>query len=109
VTKRDNHLRSADFFDADHHPSIVFTASRVERDGPGVAEVSGELALRGVTEPLGFSARITGGGADTPADTAVTLTATVMIDRTAYGMTWNRMGMMPGRTKVAVTARFTHA
>src|SRR5690348_7090341 len=50
--KRDTHLRSADFFDADHHPEITLAVRGADRlDGDGV-RVTGQLTVRGISRPL---------------------------------------------------------
>jgi len=54
-TKRDTHLRSADFFDSDNHPDISFTADDIRPSGQGFA-VTGALTIRGRTRPLSFDA-----------------------------------------------------
>ena len=54
-TKRDTHLRSADFFDSDNHPDISFTADDIRPSAQGVA-VTGALTIRGRTRPMSFDA-----------------------------------------------------
>lgn len=49
---RDNHLKSADFFDVAKYPSITFKSSSVSKDGDGGYKVAGELTIRGVTKPV---------------------------------------------------------
>jgi polyisoprenoid-binding protein YceI len=100
--RRDAHLRSAAFLDADRDPSIAFTALRITPGADGTAEVSGDLTARGLTRPLVFSARVT-----ESATGAVTLAAEVIIDRSRYGMTWNMLGMITGPAAVTVTACFS--
>ena len=70
-TKRDTHLRSADFFDSDNHPDISFTADDIRPSGQGVA-VTGSLTIRGRTRPLSFDAT-----ASVPGDGEVWLDAEV--------------------------------
>ena len=100
--KRDEHLRSADFFDTARHGSIVFTANRVIQAEDGTADVTGELTIIGVTRPLTFTARTS----DTSAD-AVTLTAEVIIDRGDFGITWDMLGVAKGAATITVVAHFT--
>jgi polyisoprenoid-binding protein YceI len=100
-TKRDVHLRSADFFDVDKHPSIVFTATGVTPVGDGTAQVTGELTVVGVSRALSFTAEATEISAD-----AVTLSAELPVDRQEFGMTWNQANMMKPLTLVTLTARF---
>jgi polyisoprenoid-binding protein YceI len=100
--KRDTHLRSAEFFKADEHPEIVFTASGAKPGSPAGLAVSGELEAAGTSRPLSFTALLTENTPD-----AATLTAEAEVDRAGYGMTWNQLGMLVGPTKVSVVARFT--
>jgi polyisoprenoid-binding protein YceI len=99
--KRDTHLRSADFFDVEHHRDITFVARRVQPEGDGTAEVTGELTVAGTTRPLAFRARIT-----ESSERAVSLAAEVRVDRAEFGMTWNNLGMVIGKTTVNVKACF---
>lgn len=52
--KRDEHLRSADFFDVEHHPTVTFRSTGVEApQGPsGALRVTGDLTIRGITRPV---------------------------------------------------------
>ncbi|WNM30811.1 YceI family protein [Streptomyces sp. Li-HN-5-11] len=102
--KRDTHLRSADFFDTDHHPEILFAVRGAERRDGGTVHVTGQLTVRGIARPLSFTARVT--GADPG---AVTLDAEFTVDREQFGMGWNQMGMMRGPATVAATLRFVRA
>src|SRR5258708_31916216 len=86
--KRDEHLRSADFFDTARHGSIVFTASRASPADDGTADVTGELTIIGVTRPLTCTARTS----PHPAD-AVTLNAYVIIDRAGLGTHMDKIGV----------------
>ncbi|GAA2017422.1 YceI family protein [Catenulispora yoronensis] len=101
--KRDTHLRSADFFDVERHPSFEFTADRVEPVAPESTEVQvqGTLRVREVVKPLSFVAQAERHGE------RVTLSATIPYDRADFGMTWNRLGMMADRGELGVKLRFT--
>jgi polyisoprenoid-binding protein YceI len=50
--KRDEHLRSADFFDVEHHPTVTFRSTRVEAPSGAGLRVTGDLTMRGVTLPI---------------------------------------------------------
>jgi len=52
VAKRDDHLRSADFFDAAKYPKITFKSKRIENNGQGRLKVTGDLTIRGVTKEV---------------------------------------------------------
>jgi polyisoprenoid-binding protein YceI len=99
--KRDTHLKSEHFFDAGHHPEITFAARSAElRDGDQV-HVVGRLTVRGISRPLSLTARVT------DRDTAgLTLDTEFTVDREQFGMGWNQLGMIRGRTTVAATLRF---
>jgi len=101
--KRDTHLRSADFFDAGQHPQITYTATSVTRGADGTVQVAGDLAVRGTSRPVNFTATTPELTAD-----AVTLAAEVVVDRAWYGMTWNQLGMLRGAATLSLTLRFTH-
>ena len=49
---RDKHIRTADFFDVENHPTITFRSKRVEKAGEGRLRVVGDLTLRGVTKEV---------------------------------------------------------
>lgn len=100
--KRDEHLRSADFFDAANHPEITFSVRSAElRDGDDV-HVVGQLTAHGVSRPTSFTARLVGADPE-----ALTLDAEFTVDRAQFGMGWNQLGMIRGLTTVAATLRFT--
>ncbi|MEZ0089059.1 YceI family protein [Streptacidiphilus sp. EB129] len=101
-TKRDEHLRSADFFHIQQHPTLVFTAQEAVPTADGGVKVTGSLTVRGVTEPLSLTAT----AAEVTAD-SVSLTAETTVDRASFGLGWNKMGMLKGLTGVTVKATFT--
>lgn len=100
--KRDEHLRGADFFDADRHPSLVFAVRNATVRQDDTVEISGQLTARGISRPQTVTARVTGATAS-----AVTLTAEFAVDREQFGMGWNQMGMIRGLTTVTATLAFT--
>jgi polyisoprenoid-binding protein YceI len=100
-TKRDTHLRSADFFDSDNHPDISFTADDIRPSGQGVA-VTGALTIRGRTRPLSFNAT-----ASVPGDGELWLDAQVRVRRADFGITWNVLGMVSQTSTLTIHAVFT--
>ena len=100
-TRRDTHLRSADFFDSGNHPDITFTADGIRVSGQGVA-VTGALTVRGRTRPLSFDA-----AASVQGDGEVWLDAEVHINRADFGLTWNLIGMVSMDNTLTVHAVFT--
>ena len=100
-TRRDTHLRSADFFDCDNHPDITFAADDIRPSGQGVA-VTGALTIRGRTRPLSFDA-----AASVAGDGEVWLDAEVRVNRTDFGITWNQLGMVGKTSTLTIHAVFT--
>src|ERR1035438_4831534 len=99
--RRDKHLRSKDFFLADEHPSITFAVAKLAPAADGVT-VEGSLTVRGRTNPVTFTA------SPAPvADGAVALDATVEVDRSHYGLTWNQLGMSSMHNTITLHAVFT--
>jgi polyisoprenoid-binding protein YceI len=87
---RDNHLKSADFFDAEKYPEITFKSTKVEKSGDG-AKVTGQLTIRGVTKEVTFPANVIGpidapGGSKKIGISAGPLT----INRQDYGISWSK-------------------
>jgi polyisoprenoid-binding protein YceI len=99
--KRDEHLRSADFFDVENHPEITFVVRSAKAGAGDSVEVSGQLTVRGISRPQSLTARLVGADAD-----ALTLDAEFTVDRGEFGLGWNQMGMIRGLTTVAATLRF---
>ena len=87
--KRDEHLRSTDFFGVGEHPQIVFRGTRVEHEaGPGF-KVHGELTMKGITRPVVLDAEFNGSGVNPWGQTVAAWSATTEIDREAWGMGFN--------------------
>ncbi len=86
--RRDTHLRSADFFDAENHPAITFRSTRVVAQGREL-QVHGNLTIRGVTKPVVLQGRMLEVGG-TPGRRRIGFEAETRIDRMDYGVAWNR-------------------
>ena len=99
--KRDVHLRSADFFNSDKYPDIVFTLTGITPSGPGVT-VSGELTVRDQTRPVSFAAAVSAADAS-----QVALDAEVPFNRSDFGLTWNQLGMSSMHSTLAIHAVFS--
>jgi polyisoprenoid-binding protein YceI len=85
---RDNHLRSADFFDVESHPTITFRSTAVRRTGSDF-EVDGELTIVGVTKPVTLDVEFDGEATDPWGNNKAGFTASTTIDRETWGLTWN--------------------
>jgi polyisoprenoid-binding protein YceI len=101
MKKRDEHLRSADFFDVANHPSITFTADQVRPSGQGVT-VTGSLKVRGYERPVSFDAQVSSSDGS-----EVTLDGEVPINRADFGLSWNQLGMSSMDNVITVHAVFT--
>ena len=85
---RDEHLRSADFFDAEQHPTITFAATGVRRDG-GDWKLDGDLTVRGTTRSVTLDLEYLGAVTDPWGGRRIAFTASTELDREDFGLTWN--------------------
>jgi polyisoprenoid-binding protein YceI len=101
--KRDTHLRSEDFFLSEKYPAITFSLEQATLTDTG-ATVSGTLTVRERSQPISLpvTAALSGDG------TAV-LDATIPVDRSDFGLTWNQLGMASMKNTVTVHAVFTRS
>jgi polyisoprenoid-binding protein YceI len=88
--KRDADLRGPLFFDADNHPTMTFVSKRARAEADGL-DVLGDLTIRGVTREVTLAIRdISGPATDMRGNTRLGATATARIQRSDFGMTWNK-------------------
>ena len=80
---RDNHIRSADFFEVESHPTMTFRSTGVRHDGNDFL-VDGDLTIRGTTKPVTLKLEINGFGPDAYGGTRVGFSATTDINRTDW-------------------------
>ncbi len=90
VPTRDQHLRSADFFDAERHPEITFRTRRVHRLGGERFRVDGELTIRGATRPIALDTELVGVYESGRMGTRLGISATGSLDRKEFGLNWNQ-------------------
>ena len=86
---RDAHLRSADFFDVENNPSMIFKSTKIENTGDGEYNVTGDLSILGVSRSETFSVTFEGQGKDPWGNEKVGFSAEGKIKRSDYGLTWN--------------------
>lgn len=85
--QRDNHIRSADFFDVEKYPTMTYRSTGVRSDGHGQGYVvDGELSLHGVTRPLQLAVEVNGFGPDGFGGTRAGFSATGEINRRDFGI-----------------------
>lgn len=87
---RDNHLRSADFFDVENHPEMTFQSTHVEITGDTTAKVTGDLTIRGITKSVVFDVEFLGHGPSLFGDERAGFEASFTINREDFGLTWNQ-------------------
>ena len=87
---RDNHLRSADFFDVANHPTMRFVSKRVEGDVRKKFRVVGDLTIRGVTREVIVDATNEGSTKDPWGNDRVGISASAKLNRADFNLTWNQ-------------------
>jgi polyisoprenoid-binding protein YceI len=99
--ERDDHLRSADFFDAANHPDITFVSKRVERRDNGQVLI-GDLTIRGTTREVTMPFTITGKIIGLRGKIIIGFEATLQINRKDFGVAYHRLmdngGLVVGDT-----------
>jgi polyisoprenoid-binding protein YceI len=87
--KRDEHLKSPDFFDTKTFPEMTFKTTKVSKSGSKY-KVEGLLKMHGVEKPVTLTAEFGGVAKDPWGNNRVAFTATGKIDRTDFGLKWNK-------------------
>lgn len=88
--KRDDHLRSADFFDVEKHPTMTFESTRVIPGDGNEFKLVGDLTIKGVTKEVTFDGEFNGVIADPWGSTRAGFSAKTDINRQDFGITWNK-------------------
>lgn len=88
--QRDTHLRSADFFDAETYPKLVFDSTRVERTGEDTAKLHGNLTIRDITKPVVLDVEYIGQAKSPWGITSAGFSASTKINRKDWGLGWNQ-------------------
>jgi len=87
---RDNHLRSADFFDVANYPTMHFVSKRIEGDVAGTFKVIGDLTIRGTTKQVTLDVTFEGRAKDPWGNDRAGFSATGKINRRDFGLNWNQ-------------------
>ena len=90
--QRDEHLRSGDFLEVVNHPAITFKSTKSERTGGNDYQLTGELTIRGIAQPITLSVRYLGRWRTPYNDARVTrvgFTGKTTINRHDFGVSWN--------------------
>ncbi len=86
---RDNHLRSADFFDAANYPTMHFVSKRIVGDVTKEFQIVGDLTIRGTTREVELKAQLEGRGKDPWGNERAGFSLAGTINRHDYGLNWN--------------------
>jgi polyisoprenoid-binding protein YceI len=97
---RDEHLRSADFFEVEAHPTMTFRSTRIRREG-GDWLLDGDLTIKGTSRPITLELEFLGAATDPWGGSRLGFSARGEIDREAWGLNWNQAleagGVVVGR------------
>lgn len=90
VTKRDDHLRSADFFDVEKFPEIKFVSKKITKTG-STLQVAGDLTIKGVTKQVVLPLKLAGPQRTSDGGVKIGVSGRLVIKRSDFGMTWNTL------------------
>ena len=88
--KRDDHLKSEDFFDAATHPKMTFVVTKIEPKKKGGYQLTGKLTIKGVTNDISTPLIVQGPIKDPWGNDRIHFNVTFSINRQDYGITWNK-------------------
>jgi polyisoprenoid-binding protein YceI len=91
VKQRDDHLRSADFFEVEKYPEITFRSTRIERTSEKKGIAYGDLKIRNVTRQIALPVDFYGVIKDSVGQTRLGGSATLNINRLDYGISWSQV------------------
>lgn len=89
--KRDDHLRSEDFFDAQKFPKITYKSKSVTKTGEKTFKVEGDLTIHGITKSVPLEVTFEGAAKDPWGNDRTGFSAVAHINRKDFGMTWNKL------------------
>ncbi len=88
--KRDNHLRSPDFFDVEKHATITFKSKKVIAGEDNKFQIIGDLTIKGITKEVTFNCEFNGSVKTPWGHMAAGFSATTKIDRQEFGVSFNK-------------------
>ncbi|MGM7666929.1 YceI family protein [Microbacterium sp. A93] len=86
---RDGHIKSADFFETEAHPNMIFESTEVRGDAAGEFTLVGQLTIKGVSQPVELKAEFGGQTIDAFGMTRAGFEATGEISRKEFNINWN--------------------
>ena len=91
IKKRDNHLRSPDFFDVAKYPDITFKATSMKYSGPNKLTITGNITIKDVTKEITLTGETLGPVKDPWGNTRMGINAKGTINRKDFGLLWNKV------------------
>jgi polyisoprenoid-binding protein YceI len=88
--KRDDHLRSADFFEVEKYPTIEFRSTKAEAVGEGKLRLTGDLTMKGITKPVTLDLTVLGVAPGFGGTTLLALEGQGKLNRKDFNILWNR-------------------
>ena len=104
IGRRDEHLRSADFFDVERFPEISVVVTAVQPTEGKAAELRANFTIKGVTAPLLLPVTVTEAG-----DGSIQISGETKIDRSQFNIGWNKFGMVAPTATAAAQAVFVRS
>jgi polyisoprenoid-binding protein YceI len=90
VQKRDEHLRSADFFDVAKYPKMTFAMTKYTKLKGDKAKIAGNLTIKNITKPVVFDATVSKAVQDPWGGTRMGIEMSAQINRKDFGLNWNK-------------------
>ena len=104
IGRRDNHLRSADFFDVERFGEISVVVTAVEATNGNAADLRANFTIKGITAPLPLPVTIT-----ELDDGSIRISGETKVDRAQFDLGWNKFGMIGATATAAADAVFIRA
>jgi polyisoprenoid-binding protein YceI len=104
IGRRDDHLRSADFFDVEHYPDMSVEVTAVEPGTGSAADLRANFTIKGITEPVPLPVTIT--ALD---DGSIRVAGETKVDRAQFDLGWNKLGVMAPAATAGAEIIFTRA
>lgn len=104
IGRRDKHLLSADFFDAERFPKITVVVTALQPKAGKGAELRASFSIKGVTDPVPLAVTIT-----ELDDGSVQIAGEAQIERSQFDLGWNKLGMVSGGVTASAQAVFVRA